>query len=1536
MTVNQTPNADAPVNVVACDSYMLPTLNVGNYFTGPNGTGTAYVAGDVITAAHTTMYVYAETGTTPNCVDENTFDIDIFYSPTINHPTDIRVCDDNNDGFSCLFVLSDRDAQITGGNASLSVTYHETATDATTGANPITTVGAYCNIVMGHQTIHVRVFDPAAPACYSVETLEIYVDPVPVPNPVIGDFVKCDDNAVPGLGQEVFDLTSMDAEILNGQTGVSVTYYLNTADATGGLNPIPNPTTFVNDPAGPQQICARLENNTSGCFAVACFNLVVNPLPAATPSTMNACGTSGGVAIFNLTTQDLTVSGGVPGMSVIYYLDAATTIAVDTPMAFQNTTNPQTIYAVVRDNATGCTAMATVTLTVSQGPPANTPATLEVCDPNNDCFAPFNLNDAMTGIVGSPTPPAGVSVTFHETMTDATNGQTPIGNTSSYTNIVMCDQVLYASVVYDATGCRTIVEVTLHVNLTPVATEIDPLEVCDDDADGIGTFDLNAAIPSILGSLDATTHTVGFYPSLIDAQTPSNQITNVLGYHNITAGGETIWVRVEDSATGCFDVIELELIVNPKPLLPPTPTGAAVPYSLCDYNNPGDEIEEFDLSTQIPGILNGQSGITVTFHVTQADALAPANALPNLYLNGPNAQTLWVRMENPLTGCFVLTTMDLRVEPLPELIPPPVADTTLCDADGDGFAEFDLDALVGDMLQGAPNTTVSFHETLTDAQNGVNAEASPYLNIVAYLQPIYVRAENTLTGCWSVMMIELHAIPSPVVPPLDDIIQCDTDANDQDGLSIFNLTAQETLILNSQVGPASDYQVSYHLSDTAAQNGTGAITNASAYPNTTNPQTIWVRVEGIASECANIGSFELNVNTPLDLLTPTQLTICDDGPTSALPQAVFDLTIKNAEIIGVNTDYTVSFYETQADALADTNAIANPEAYTNIANAQTLFVAVKGPAPSFCRSFTTLTIRVLPLPVPVTADIPVLEACDDNAPVGTEAFDLTQNEDYIRDNDPQLGFEYYTTLAAAHTGDDTVAEYIADPTNFETATGTIYIRVERTSEADYQGEFCYVIVEQQVIVNPLAQLQTVSVQGCDTSGTGAGTAEFTLSDSNPDFLLAGQDVADFTFTFYPSLADAQGGTNQLPDTYIGTDGQIITVKVVNNQTGCIAYTELTLTVAVGAIAPATPIVVPPACATDPLNDTMDVDLADFDDDILGTQDPADFTVAYFETLANAQDNINPISGIFAVGTQDIYAVVTNNATGCRSVIATIQFDVEPLVDIDIDSVTSDGISNSICVDATGTLLISGLTLDSGLPNDGTYTFQWFLGANPAPGLSTGATYTVAGAGDFGDYTVQATSALGCVSTSAPFTVVQAGPAEIPVGTTGYTVSNYFADEHTIVVTVIGSGTYHYQLDDGPILDNGGVFTNVPRTNDDGLPHTVTIYDVEGDGADHCDSITIGPIQIIDYPKFFTPNGDGINDTWNIYGLDQYSRILIYDRYGKLLKQISPLGEGWDGTFNGQPLPSTDYWFSVEYPEASAASAGVPVMKEFKAHFSLKR
>ena len=93
-------------------------------------------------------------------------------------------------------------------------------------------------------------------------------------------------------------------------------------------------------------------------------------------------------------------------------------------------------------------------------------------------------------------------------------------------------------------------------------------------------------------------------------------------------------------------------------------------------------------------------------------------------------------------------------------------------------------------------------------------------------------------------------------------------------------------------------------------------------------------------------------------------------------------------------------------------------------------------------------------------------------------------------------------------------------------------------------------------------------------------------------------------------------------------------------------------------------------------------------------------------------------------------------------------------------------------------------------------------------------------------------------------------------------------------------------------------------------HIVTLRDKNGCG------IVTTSVLVIDYPLCFTPNGDGYNDTWNIAGIATQPNAVVYifDRFGELLKQLSPRGGGWNGTYNGVNLPTSDNWFSVEYNE----------------------
>ncbi|MDI1257080.1 MAG: choice-of-anchor L domain-containing protein [Flavobacterium sp.] len=252
----------------------------------------------------------------------------------------------------------------------------------------------------------------------------------------------------------------------------------------------------------------------------------------------------------------------------------------------------------------------------------------------------------------------------------------------------------------------------------------------------------------------------------------------------------------------------------------------------------------------------------------------------------------------------------------------------------------------------------------------------------------------------------------------------------------------------------------------------------------------------------------------------------------------------------------------------------------------------------------------------------------------------------------------------------------------------------------------------------------------------------------------------------------------------------------------------------------------------------------------------------------------------------------------------------------------------ICIDAvTGsTLPDSHYLLDTGL-DIATFSFEWYLDdvlisvANPPYNNAVDQPFydaVLAGA-----YEVIATDRNSGCTRTATATITTSSP---PVSITADVVTEWFAENATIVVTVTPPGLYEYRLDDGPYQESNtfeGVRTliNFDQTG----AHKVYARDLKA-----CDEISYN-VDIIDYPKYFTPNGDGFHDYWNISTLSGYpnAKIYIFDRFGKLLKQISTTSLGWDGTFNGKPMLADDYWFVVKYTEGG-------INKEFKAHFSLKR
>lgn len=284
---------------------------------------------------------------------------------------------------------------------------------------------------------------------------------------------------------------------------------------------------------------------------------------------------------------------------------------------------------------------------------------------------------------------------------------------------------------------------------------------------------------------------------------------------------------------------------------------------------------------------------------------------------------------------------------------------------------------------------------------------------------------------------------------------------------------------------------------------------------------------------------------------------------------------------------------------------------------------------------------------------------------------------------------------------------------------------------------------------------------------------------------------------------------------------------------------------------------------------------------LYTNLPSYYTVELFKNptdttpLAIPFYNSTPFS-------QVIYAKIRNS--NC--------YDIVPItISVNVFELNTPNVDISIC-EGQNTLLQADLG----------YTYLW----------STGETSSSIIVDTEGTYTVEIISTYDC-SAKKIFKVTSSQQATI----TDIEI-NDLSTNNSANIIVTGNGDYEYSLN-GSSYQNSSFFSNL-----EGGDYIIYVKDKNGCG------ITTQQFYILEYPKYFTPNNDGYNDTWAIKDLEkrglENSKIYIFDRYGKLLKQISPIDQGWNGIFNGISLPSTDYWFVLEQPNG----------KTIRGHFALKR
>ncbi len=451
----------------------------------------------------------------------------------------------------------------------------------------------------------------------------------------------------------------------------------------------------------------------------------------------------------------------------------------------------------------------------------------------------------------------------------------------------------------------------------PAGTPLD-MHKCDNDNDRREDFDLDANTAMLLGSQAGATIT--YHRTENDA---------ILGLRAIDASvpfpsmGQTIFVRIANTLSGCYDITDFKLFVDQKPVFT-NPQNIVTDLQACDDDGLDDGIYSFDLLKHEAMFTGMQTNILFTVHRQLADAETGNNPITNAtaFQNTANPQTLYYRMANTVTGCYATKPVTLSVKTIPVFHNPLNININLaqCDTDGtdDQKTSFDLTVNEG-MFTGAQTDIVfSYHLTAADAQANANPIANPqaYTNTTSP-QTIYVRMGYTTADCFAVNNFSIRVNPVPVFNNPNNIVlkieECDADAVD-DGSTVFNLTGYENMFKNNQ----TNIQFSYYLNNPDALGTTNAIATPAAFRNTSNPQTIYVRMQNTATGCFSITNFDVEVVNLLVAGQPGNLAQCD---TNGNGLQVFNLAQNTPFLQNGNTATFATYYKTQADAQNQVNAL---------------------------------------------------------------------------------------------------------------------------------------------------------------------------------------------------------------------------------------------------------------------------------------------------------------------------------------------------------------------------------------------------------------------------------------------------------------------------------------------------------------------------------------------------------------------------------------------------------------------------------------
>lgn len=721
--------------------------------------------------------------------------------------------------------------------------------------------------------------------------------------------------------------------------------------------------------------------------------------------------------------------------------------------------------------------------------------------------------------------------------------------------------------------------------------------------------------------------------------------------------------------------------------------------------------------------------------------------------------------------------------------------------------------------------------------------------------------------------------------------QCDYMAPSTDGLAIFDLTQAQSSLTNNVPGISLTYYLDAGL--------TLPISNPSSFTNTVAfSQTLYVtgQIPGQTPVCTSDAALlQLVVNPTSVASYPNLPPVCPE-----LNQGIgfFNLTAQRALIKSTyfpTVNVEIAFYANATDAALENNPLDDTTPFPTGNN--TVFTRIE--TNNDCSGIGTFSANVYAAPLLTT--VAEWELCE-SEPVILSAKD----SEALAGQSASVSTRYFASFENAR---DNIAAYNKNADlNFPIGTTTVYARLSDSATG------CFSIIDFDVRVYDEPNINTPAPM----SSCSGNTAIFNL-DSRIAQITGGNP--NYQVQFFASQADFDAGVPITGTNAFASGNRTVLVLVTDpTQHGCTSQTTLSLSVSER-----------PGANTNP--DILQLcddsgfhvfDLTERERQMAGPTPLAELEFFYYESPTSAEENStdtipDPTQYVNRDPQYQKIYVRINSRTSVDSETGLPCYRVLEL-ELFVRHSPPDNLLKTpyhICVDKDGNV-VSPAVIETGLPEG--FQFTWYEGADAVPGSERPTNQSFFIATEPGVYSVRIvdfryTSLCDIVinftvrNTEVPF-AISGNPADLIA----------FETDNTLTALVDPpSADYEYQLDNNGWQDSNE-FVNVKE----GL-YRLTVRSKYGCGEISTD------VVVADYPRFFTPNGDGFNDNWNIDGQEamDVSVVYIFDRNGKLLRSIFRDDTGWDGTYNGRPMPADDYWFVVEYVKGG-------VTKQFRSHFALKR